>query len=182
MSQESNHMAATEHLILQDDREKKPLLFPAHLTLLDPNQHPTKTQSMTVNLLVEKRTLRTGDYLLSSHPRRTIVERKGHLYELAHNLLTLKDRKRFINECVRLRDECDVPIIMVEGTISSLLAHSSRMDYSPWLVVDALQRVAFEYGLQTVFLPADTPHQRRVVGEQIAHLLVNGALTFTIPE
>lgn len=172
---------AVQYLIIQDDREKKPLIFPTHLTMLDPYQHPTKTQSITVNLSIEKRTLRTGDYLLAAYPRRTIVERKGHLYELAHNLLTSQDRKRFIRECVRLRDECDVPVIMVEGTLSSLMAHSSRMDYSPWLVVDAIQRVAFEYGLQTIFLPADTPHQRRIVGEQVAHLLINGAITPTIP-
>jgi hypothetical protein len=44
-------------------------------------------------------------------------------------------------------------------------------------VVDALHRICIERRIQILYLPAATPEQRRSVGEEIARLLINGAIT-----
>jgi hypothetical protein len=44
-------------------------------------------------------------------------------------------------------------------------------------VVDALHRICLERRIQILYLPAATPEQRRSVGEEVARLLINGAIT-----
>lgn len=164
--------------ILQDDREKTPLLFPANMVMLDDAHVPCDRRTCTVSLTVTKKRLQTGDYALEGFESRVLIERKKHLMELGSNLLTTSGRQRFVAACDRLRSECSTPILILEGTVAHLVATArSQLDYDPWLVIDALHRVCLERGIQVLYLPATTPHQRRSVGEEVARLLINGALT-----
>jgi hypothetical protein len=107
-----------------------------------------------------------------------LIERKKHLPELFANLLTPTGRERFVKACDRLRSECSHPILILEGTIGHLVRTArSQLDVDPWLVVDALHRICIERRIQILYLPAATPEQRRSVGEEIARLLINGAIT-----
>ena len=165
------------YTILQDDREKKPLLFPTALRILDPSQPPLKRRAATVGLVVEKGRYLTGDYLLKGHEHRMIVERKGHLDEVAGNCLTVSGRRKFVAECERLREACQRPVLLLEGTPRELAARRSYSKIDPDLARDALQRLCLEYGIEMVLLPNVGTSNRREVGKWIAALLVNSALT-----
>lgn len=164
--------------ILQDDREKTPLLFPSNMVMLDDAHVPCDRRSCTVSLTVVKKRLPTGDYALKDFESRVLIERKKHLPELFANLLTPTGRERFVKACDRLRSECTHPILILEGTIGHLVRTArAQLDVDPWLVVDALHRICLERRIQILYLPAATPEQRRSVGEEVARLLINGALT-----
>ena len=164
--------------ILQDDREKTPLLFPANMVMLDDAHLPCDRRSCTISLTVAKKRLQTGDYALEGFESRVLIERKKHLPELFANLLTPTGRERFVKACDRLRSECAHPILILEGTIGHLVRTArAQLDVDPWLVVDALHRICLERRIQILYLPAATPEQRRSVGEEVARLLINGALT-----
>jgi len=164
--------------IIQDDREKTPLLFPANMVMLDDAHLPCDRRSCTVSLTVTKKRLQTGDYALEGFESRVLIERKKHLPELFANLLTPTGRERFVKAADRLRSECAHPILILEGTIGHLVRTArAQLDVDPWLVVDALHRICLERRIQILYLPAATPEQRRSVGEEVARLLINGALT-----
>lgn len=164
--------------ILQDDREKTPLLFPSNMVMLDDAHLPCDRRSCTISLTVAKKRLQTGDYALEGFESRVLIERKKHLPELFANLLTPTGRERFVKACDRLRSECAHPILILEGTIGHLVRTArAQLDVDPWLVVDALHRICLERRIQILYLPAATPEQRRSVGEEVARLLINGALT-----
>ncbi len=168
--------------ILQDDREKTPLLFPANLVMLDDAHLPCDRRSCTISLSVSKKRLATGDYALEGHESRVLIERKKDLPELFSNLLTPSGRERFVKACDRLRSECAQPILILEGTVGHLVRTARpRLDVDPWLVVDALHRICLERRIQILYLPAATPEQRRSVGEEVARLLINGAITHAEP-
>ncbi len=168
--------------IYQDDREKTPLLFPAHLVMLDTAYPPTEKRTATVALTVVKKRLTTGDYALDGFESKTLIERKKDLPELYNNLLTPAGRERFVKACSRLRSSCSNPILLLEGTVGHLVRTAkARLEVDPWLVVDALQRICLENHIQILYLPAATPVQRRAVGEEVARLLINGAITHAEP-
>lgn len=168
--------------ILQDDREKTPLLFPSNMVMLDDAHVPCDRRSCTVSVTVVKKRLATGDYALEGFESKVLVERKKHLPELFSNLLTPTGRERFVKACDRLRSECAHPILILEGTIGHLVRTArAQLDVDPWLVVDALHRICLERRIQILYLPATTPEQRRSVGEEVARLLINGAITNAEP-
>ena len=71
--------------IIQDTREKKPLLFPGNLRLLDDKTLPTKRKTVLVRIHTVKETLKTGDYLLRGYEGCTMIERKACLREIAQH-------------------------------------------------------------------------------------------------
>ena len=167
----------SRYTIQQDTREKTPLIFPSHTLLLCPKYLPTDRITTSVRIHIEETTLPTGDYRLKDAPTSVIIERKKHLSEVARNCLTKLGRRRFAAECVRLRCECNRPYFLLEGSVASLLRdYIPIKDESPWLAYDALERLALEYGVSMLYLPSSSTTQRRVVGEQMAHLLINGAI------
>ena len=168
----------SKYIIEQDTREKTPLIFPSHIILLCPKYLPEARVATNCRIIVEELTLPTGDYRAKADPTGIIIERKKHLSEVARNVLTKLGRRRFVAECVRLNCECNRPYFLLEGSMAELLrSYSPIKDESPWLAYDALERLALEHGVTMLYLPSSSVTQRRVVGEQIAHLLVNGAIT-----
>lgn len=168
----------TTWTILQDDREKTPLLFPKHIVMLDPNSVPWNPRTITVSLQIKKARLTTGDYALEGHESKVLIERKKNLSELHQNLLTLSGRRRFVDCCLRLKSACTRPILILEGTVASLIkAPRHHMACDPWIVIDALQRICLEHGIWIQYLSSTTLDQRRAVGEEVARILINGAVT-----
>jgi ERCC4-type nuclease len=170
-----------EWRILQDHREKKPLLFPEHLVMLDPAHLPHRGRTITVRLRVDRRDLKTGDYLLASAETRTIIERKGHLVEVATNCLTVAGRRRFVKCCQRLRDSCEHPVLLLEGTPLELRTQARDLDH-PEIAIDALQRLCREYRMELLMLPTSSTIHRRLMGEWAARLLINGAISHAPPD
>ena len=104
-----------EVTVLIDNREKKPLSFPTHLVVLDRKALPTSGKSRTVVVRTQPQTLKTGDYRLVGGT--SAIERKGSFAEIANNCLTTDGRRRFLECCRRLRDECRTACILFEGQV-----------------------------------------------------------------
>ena len=164
-----------EWTIVQDTREKKPLKFPANLKVLDDNHPPHKQRMVTVRLHTVQDKLEAGDYLLRGHEGKTIIERKGSLREIAKNCLNEKDRVRFIKALTKLRDACDHPIVMLEGTPLEMEKPCKNV-HSPAAAVDAFMRLMREYKIELILLPGKTYSHRRACAIWVARMLINGAI------
>ena len=164
-----------EWTIIQDTREKKPLKFPANLKVLDDNFPPFKQKMVTVRIHTVVEKLDAGDYLLQGHEGQTIIERKGSLREIAKNCLNEKDRVRFIKALVKLKDACEHPILMLEGTPLEMERPCPNVPY-PACATDALMRLMKEYKIEFILLPGTTYSHRRACANWVARMLINGAI------
>jgi hypothetical protein len=158
-------------VIVQDTREKQPLLFPKNLVMLDDTSTPAKRKRVTVAIHVVKRKMDTADYCIEGQEHVCLVERKGSAREITKNLLTARDRARFERELVRLREETANPVLLMEGWPSQLLE-----DTEASLAVDSLIRTLSLYGTELLLVPASNIRQRRAAGEWVARLLINRSL------
>ena len=137
-----------EWTIIQDTRERKPLKFPANLKMLD-DRFPAHN---------------------------TIIERKGSLREIAKNCLNEKDRVRFIKALVKLKDACEHPILMLEGTPLEMERPCPNVPY-PACAIDGLMRLIREYKIELLLLPGTTYSHKRACATWVARLLITGAIT-----
>jgi ERCC4-type nuclease len=160
-----------KHVIIQDTREKLPLLLPKRMVMLDDTKPASEKKMVTVELHTVRQKLPTGDYVLSGSESTCIVERKGSILEISKNVLDKKDRQRFVRELVRLREETSHPVLVLEGSPSQLL--DSREGS---IAVDALIRLLQEYGVELLLLPSGITKHRRALGEWVARLLINRTL------
>ena len=165
-----------EYVILQDTREKKPLLFPETLTFLDDTKPPWFRRPVRVRLRVEKFPLKTGDYCLLGYEKVGLVERKGSLREVAGYCLTKDGCRRFASQVDRLKEESALPYLLLEGTPLDLLRATKYVE-NPGLAMDSFQRFLLKKEIPLILLPAATTTARKSVGEWVARLLINGTLT-----
>lgn len=165
-----------EYTIVVDDREKKPLPFPSHLVMWDPNSPPStrKARTTTVKLHLESQRLPTGDYLLKESPSTIVVERKNGLDEVAGNCLLTKKRKLFIAELERLRAECKRPVLLLEGDPVRVVK-TRWWEGDPSIPRDALRALLLQYGVELLLIPGHTMVQRRAAASWIASMLILGA-------
>jgi ERCC4-type nuclease len=161
--------------IVQDTREKKPLLFPANIRVLDDKTLPTSRKTVLIRVHTVRETLGTGDYLLKGFEGCTMIERKGSLREIAQNCLTKRDRARFVKCLQRMRDAASDPVLLLEGTPLGMTRVTKHVP-EPAAAVDALMRLLQEYGIRLFLLPTQTASHRRASGEWALRLLINGAL------
>lgn len=151
-----------------DDREKRPLPFPAFLPL-------GGGRNRTVQLLVRTTRLRFGDYCLESHPTHAIIERKASLDEIATNCLNPHRKANFEKELLYLRENVPHPLLLFEGDPHSLLRATTR-NPSPFEAVDAFQRLLLIHRIPALFLPANSIPQLRSIAEWAARWLINASL------
>ena len=168
-----------EWVILQDTREKKPLLFPETLVMLNDAKPAWHRRSCTVRLRVEKHPLKTGDYCLLGHEKTALIERKGSLREVAGYCLSKDGCRRFTSQVDRLKAEAALPYLLLEGTPMDLLRPTLHVE-KPGLAMDSFQRILYEKSVPLILLPAATTSARKAVGEWVARLLINGALTHAL--
>ena len=131
----------------------------------------------TIRLHVVRSKLDTGDYALRGYERLCLIERKGSIREVAQNCLT-GDRLRVGRAFGRLRSECRMPVLLLEGTMSSLL--KCRYTKKPYAALDALLRLIAEYDLRLLMLSASTVGMRQQMGELVARLLINTAVAYDV--
>ena len=168
-----------EIVILVDDREKKPLLFPSTIVMLNPHQPPTSKKQVTVRIAAQKCRLETADYLIQGDDSVGGIERKGSISEIAQNCLTKDGRRKFLDCLKRLKDNFKYPILLFEGEIhkvQSARIHIPGPKFNPGIAVDALMRLTLEYEVPIYLMPCTTIAQRRATGEWAARLLINTGL------
>jgi len=116
---------------------------------------------------------------LLGHEKVALVERKGSLREVAGYCLTKDGCRRFKSQVDRLKEESSLPYLMLEGTPMDML-RASKYVPSPGLAMDSFQRILYEKDVPLILLPAATMSARKAVGEWVARLLINGALTHAL--
>jgi hypothetical protein len=163
--------------VLIDSREKKPLAFPAHLVVLDRARLPTAGRSRTVTVRTQSETMKTGDYRLVGG--KSAIERKGSFEEIAGNCLTPDGRRRFLECCRRLRDECRTACILFEGAVGAFEVRAGLPH--PGVATDALLDIMGEYQLPLMLLPLSTTGQRRAAGEWALRWLLSQEHHVTSP-
>lgn len=129
------------------------------------------TVTVTVNIVGEK--MDEADYCLLGYEDCMLVERKGGIRELATNCLT-GDRDRFCRVLERMRAKARYPVLLVEGSWSSLL--QDRYVEKPYRALDALLRLLTEYNIQIMVVPAKSAKQRAAAGIVLARMLINAAV------
>jgi len=177
-------MRGREYTILIDKREKKPLVFPAALEILDPRALPTEQKAITVRLKTRAETLKTADYALADSPcncyalseRSVIVETKRSIDEIAANCLSLSKRRNFVAQLTRMSESWRRPHLIVEGGLPTLSTTYPSSKVNPALALDALQRLCLEYGVTLIPIPGSTPAARRRTADYVARLLINGTI------
>lgn len=175
--------------IIVDKREKRPLPFPAHLVMLDPQYPAVEARSMTVRLTTVRETIPTADYLVAEVPelepgvsvlsKTVVVETKRSLEELYGNLFTHHGRQRFVAMLTRMQ-VFRQRVLILDGGIEVLIP-SPSVKVNPGLVADALHRLCFEHGVTLIPLAGRTIDQRRRTAEYVARLLINATLCCYVP-
>ena len=155
-----------------DTREKYPILFPETLKVWPDRQNP---RSHLIQLKVQRKCLKTGDYLLSKWPSACIVERKASSSELWKNFMT-GDYARAEAAFVRLSEACRHPVLLLDMTPAEALRCSEHCP-EPARAIDHLYRLVCDLGLHLIFAGgcrASGP--RRALGEHLARLMLTAAL------
>ena len=125
--------------------------------------------------------METGDYALQDHMDDVLIERKGSLREIAGYCLTKDGRRRVISQLDRLKEAAKKPILLLEGTPQELKTPTVHVP-NPGLALDAFQRILLERDIPLLLLPSQTLAARRAMGEWVARLLINGALTHGVED
>jgi len=151
--------------VIQDTREKNPLLFPATMTL----------RGRRYTIEVFKMAMVAGDYTVQLPPAglwgRAIVERKAGLREVFNNLLTA-DKRRFNKAIKRLCDETEHPILLLEARPSELVTPSKYFP-NPGPIAQKLFDLCAEKGITLLMLGrAANVASRRLLGEVVLRILL----------
>ena len=152
------------------------MVFPETMACLDDNAPISRRKDVTVRLHSVNHKMDTGDYALQGYENVVLIERKGSLREITGYCLTKDGRRRFISQLDRLKAEASQPYVLLEGTAHDLKKPTVYVP-KPHLALDAFQRILMEKEVPLLLLPSTTLAARRGMGEWVARLLINGALT-----
>lgn len=148
-------------VLLQDTREKMPLLFPAVLAV--------RGQNRTVS--VKPQTLSTGDYAIEGAESLGLIERKGSLRELWTNFCT-GDFPRVRRALVRLRDAAIYPALLLESGIDEILTPTDDVP-NPGPVLQRFLDQLVIHRIPLLFVGScKYPTRRRQVGEFVIRWLL----------
>ena len=153
------------------------------MEVLDPNKPLTKRATRTVRLLpspserlnASHPQCQNADYYVRDFPSECVIERKGHIDELATNLFNPTRRKRFLAELRYLRDRCSHPVLLVIGN-PRLYLSPTRRTKKPGIVIDALIDALRAHRIDLLLLPNEGLTAREAIGEWAARLLIRGAI------
>lgn len=172
-------------VIVHDDRERRPLLFPANMAMLDPvSKTPT-----TVRLSVVKARLTTADYLLtedtpytlSGSSKALVVERKMTLDEIGQKLQDPHGFSLFDAQLGRMAKDYAFPVLLLESTPTRFNVPTGKCPV-PGIVHDLFQRLLLKHRVSLQYLPCPGLNDRRAMGEWVARLLINAHLMENPPE
>lgn len=134
--------------------------------------YPDRSDKYVLCTVKTKRvTLPEGDYTITGHERDVLVERKGSLDELCKNLLT-EDYARALDAFERLAGASDHPYLLLECTPAQLQRKTPWCE-KPERVLSAMAHLVQRLGLHLLLVgQCKTPHQKRVVGKMVLHLMM----------
>lgn len=152
--------------ILIDCNEKAPLPFSTFLPMLK-----SGGGMESVRIVTETRRLKTADYQLEGSDV-CFVERKGGLGELASNLVGSRhERDRVRTALDRLAGECQVPVLVVEGSLLDF-TKPEKWVRNPAGVMDLVIEEVLSRGILFFCSPGPTIMSRRAIGDWVARVLI----------
>ena len=166
-----------DYVVLVDQRENTPLLFPAYLPTLRDTGVPSKRNATTVRLATKTKTLAAGDYALEGYEDVALVERKGSLREIFANVLS-EDRTRFVKALDRLASSCRYPLLLLEGDPFQIM-QPTKWQECPGYAIDGLFRLLVERRISWCIVSTNTLTRRRAVGELVVRHLLAASLAPT---
>lgn len=174
--------------IVADQREQRPLPFPATIDLATalPSTHAVRK----IALRVERKRLATADYILndtegvvytatsSFSPPAIVVETKRSLSEIAGNVLDPVGRARFIKLLQRMR-ECHASWIVVEGGLACLYSEPPKgrvgaMPFNPVCALDHFLSLCCQWRIHPYILEGSGVTARARAADFVARLLIYG--------
>ena len=162
-------MADYEITVIQDTREKRPLLFPAILKLWG--------HLYTVKLV--KRRLEAGDYCLQGPNNQpltqpALIERKASVAEIRNNFFTA-DKHRMKRALDKLCKASHHPILLFEASPSDILKPTKRIP-NPGGVIQRLIDECARRRIEELWVGACAfAPKRRAVGELALRFLASYA-------
>lgn len=154
--------------VLVDTREKYPVTFP---DTIDWWPYPDSKKKQ-VQLRVVHKKMETGDVGLEGLEHVSLFEFKRGARELHQNLLTARDRGRFLKAIERLSTACQFPYLLVECHPWELYIKSEEVP-DPCKLFDSLAQVIHRYGLRLLYAGGcQRPDRRRILGEQVVRILL----------
>lgn len=153
-----------EITVIQDTREKRPLLFPKTVSLY----------GRLHQVIVLKRRMDAGDYCLLGLAGVCLIERKGSLNEIRQNFLTV-DKHRMKRALDRLCAATGHPVLLLEASPADLLVPTKDIP-EPGPILQHLldectrRRIEFLFPGKCTFAA-----KRRMVGELVLRFLVSYA-------
>ncbi len=152
--------------VVRDDREKFPILFPAHVRYFTPDRRPH-----LIHIVPKVKRLPEGDYLLDEAPAGCIVERKGSIQELYSNLIG-QDRMRAVSAFRRLSTSCSRPILLLDLSLGDFYRDIPGLP-APGHILSELLRTIRPLGIELLTVgPCKGSNIRTQLGSFIAHLLI----------
>ena len=159
-------------VVLVDTREKRPLLFPSHITC--ETIKDGKIKRVLIPVKTKKQKLDYGDYSIEGLESCCVIERKGSIQEIEKNLYDSKDAVRTGKAFKRLTDGCKFPYLLLEITPSAMVRSSLQIDGGcPEGLIHRLSMVVAKYNLRTFWVSKPTSSSsRRSLGTALLHLMV----------
>ncbi|MCC6671816.1 MAG: ERCC4 domain-containing protein, partial [Planctomycetes bacterium] len=150
-------------VVLVDSREQRPL----------PLAHVIRETGL--HFEVQRAALATGDYCLADAPHLCLIERKS-LPDLAH--VVGARRERFERELARLKAECTLPVLLVEGHVADVLRHDYPGTVHPNAVVGSVASWAIDFGLRVFWCgtPLEAAHVALRIFGTVARRVERGEL------
>jgi len=153
-------------VILIDDREKYPVLFPENLRYYEAGGRPK-----LISIATRRSRMTEGDYALEADPFGCVIERKGSVRELAGNFLTA-DRGRALKAFHRLAAHTRTPILLLDFSISDFYREAQGQPPAGHVASEIL-RLATSLGLTVISAgPCRGSNIRRNLGAFLAHYMI----------
>lgn len=155
-----------------DDREKDPVLFPVNITWYPSRNGKDVCQ---VQVVTERKRLRTGDYFLKHFRSTCIVEKKGSLDEVKDNVLGA-GTKRFHAQLDRLRTATRYPYLLLTESFSKMTS-PTRWCKDPMRAIGHLLTECTRRNIHLLWIGgAHAPRARVRLGEALIRIMLTHAL------
>ncbi len=158
--------------VLVDDREKDAVLFPRSITW-----HPTRNGKgvREIQIAVQRKRLKTGDYYLEKFRKISIMEKKGSLTEIANNTIGGGTRS-FQSQLDRLRETTRYPYLLLTDSFSKMTC-PSKWNTDPMRVLSHLFQECTRRNINLLWIGgAHSPKARVRLGETILRIMLSHVL------
>lgn len=163
-------------VVIHDDREKHPLLFPRVL------YWKPRDRTYVWSVSWDSERLDTADYYIKGHKKKTVVERKASVNELVTNLFGPARKQRNFQLCLdRMAKEHEFPFLFLDFRWRDIYrgkrhatGPTKYVREQPCDIFDRLMQECNVRGIEMIGpIQARTPHERMYAGDWILRKMLS---------